>query len=74
MNTGKLNIIAILAALLATAGCSTQQAYSNGTPIMSAADAKAMIQVDVRAIEPKPEEQVLVAATAGSDYSAIPSR
>ncbi len=64
MNIIKVNIIVVLAALSALAGCSTTDivANSNGQPILSAADARAMIHVEVRAIEPALSEQELVAA------------
>jgi uncharacterized lipoprotein YajG len=54
MNKGFVYIITLLAALFALGGCSTvpaQQAVDNSdTPIMSAADAKSMIRVEVRAL------------------------
>lgn len=61
MNINNVNIIVVLAAL---AGCSTTDiaANSQGQPIMSAADARAMIHVEVKAIEPAPSEPELVAA------------
>ena len=64
MNTRKLNIIAILATLSALAGCSTTHTagYSHDEPIMSAADARSMIHVQVQAVEPAPSEEELVAA------------
>ena len=64
MITRTLNIIAVMAALSALAGCSTTHmaGHSPDTPIMSAADARSMIRVEVRAVEPAPTEQELVAA------------
>jgi len=64
MKINKLNIIVILAAFSALAGCSTTHlsAYSHDEPIISAADARAMIRVEVRAVEPEAPEQELVAA------------
>ena len=61
MNSKKLNIIAILAALSALAGCSTTHiaGYSHDKPIMSAADARSMISVEVRKLEPLPVEPAL---------------
>ena len=64
MNIRQFNKITILAALSALAGCSTThiEGYSHGEPIMSAADARAMIHVEVRTVEPAPPEEELVAA------------
>lgn len=64
MNIKRLNIIAIIAALAALAGCSSTHVagYSHDTPIMSAADARSMIQVEVRTVEPALSEEELVAA------------
>lgn len=64
MNKGKVNIIGAAVAVLALAGCTAtpQVHYPQGKPIMSAADASAMIQVEVRTIEPAPAEQTLTAA------------
>jgi uncharacterized protein YceK len=54
MNKGFVYIIMVLAALLALGGCSSvpaQQGSDNrDTPIMSAAEAKSMIRVEVRAL------------------------
>ncbi len=65
MKIRKLNKITVLAAALALAGCSTTQVagYSHDEPIMSAADARSMIRVEVHTIDPPPAEQELVAAT-----------
>jgi len=64
MNINNVNIIVVLAALSALAGCGTTDiaANSQGQPIMSAADARAMIHVEIKAIEPALSEQELVAA------------
>ncbi len=62
MNINRLNIIAVLVALSALAGCSTMAGYSPDTPIMSAADARSMIQVEVQAVDQVPPEEGLVAA------------
>lgn len=54
MNKGFVYIILVLASLIALGGCSTapaQQASEiSDTPIMSAAEAKSMIRVEVRAL------------------------
>ena len=65
MNINRLNIIAVIIALSALAGCSTTQiaGSSPGTPIMSAAAARSMIHVEVSPVEPAPSEQELMAAT-----------
>lgn len=62
MKINKLNIIVILAVLSALAGCSTTPGYSHATAIMSAADARSMIHVEVKAAEKAPLEEELVAA------------
>ena len=64
MNKGRVNIIAAAVAALVLAGCSTtaQSVYQAGAPIMSAADAQAMIRVEVRDVQPVAEESVIVAA------------
>ncbi len=64
MNKGRVNIIAAAVAALVLAGCSTtpQSVYPAGTPIMSAADAKAMIRVEVKELRPVDDEPVIVAA------------
>ena len=65
MNIKRLNIIIAMAALSALAGCSTTDVagYSHDTPIMSAADARSMIHVEVRVVEQASPEEELVAAT-----------
>jgi len=64
MNIKRLNIIVVLAGLSALAGCSTNHVagYSHDTPIMSAADARSMIHIEVQVVEPTPSEGELVAA------------
>lgn len=63
MNKVVVNIM-MAAAILILAGCTAtpQVAYSSGTPILSAADAKAMIRVEVKELQPATEEPVIVAA------------
>jgi len=60
MKTGIVNII-MVAALVVLGGCSTvsvqQLAEKYDTPILSAADAKSMIRVEVTPLEPAPVEQ-----------------
>ncbi len=65
MNIKRLNIIAVIVALSALAGCSTTHVagYSHDTPIMSAADARSMIYVEVLAVEQAEPGEELVAAT-----------
>ena len=62
MNIKRLYIIVAMAVL--SAGCSTTHiaGYSHDAPIMSAADARSMIHVEVHAIESASPEQELVAA------------
>ncbi len=64
MNIKRLNIIAVIVALSALAGCSTTQmaGYSHDTPIMSASDARSMIHVEVLAVEQAEPGEELVAA------------
>ena len=64
MNINRLNIIAAMATFSALAGCSTTHVadYSYSTPIMSATDARSMIRIEVRAVEPDLAEEALVAA------------
>ena len=63
MNKVVLNIM-IAVAILALAGCTAtpQVVYPDAKPIMSAADAKAMIHVEVKDLEPAADEPVIVAA------------
>ena len=60
MNTGRVNIIIVAAALLALGGCATTPSgYSAGNPILSASDAKSMVSVEVRELEPIPVENAV---------------
>lgn len=64
MNTRKVNIIALITALLMLSACSTtdtqHSSSSGGRPILSAAEADSMIRVEVRTLEPVPVEQAMV--------------
>ena len=64
MNTKRLNIIAVMIALSALAGCSTTHmaGHSHDAPIMSASDARSMIHVEVLAVEQAEPGEELVAA------------
>ena len=72
MNKGTVNIITVLAAILVLGGCATtttQQPGDTGNPpILSAADARSMISVEVRELEALPVELAL------AHHSAIPSK
>lgn len=60
MNTGRVNIILVVTALLALGGCATAPSgYNDGAPILSAADARLMINVEVRELEPLPVENAV---------------
>ena len=63
MNKVVVNIM-MAAAILALAGCTAapQVVYPDAAPIMSAADAKAMIHVEVKELQPAAEEPVIVAS------------
>ncbi len=76
MDIKRLNIIFVMAALSALAGCSTTHTtgYSHDTPIMSAADARSMIHVEVHAVEQAPTEEELVAATNQRPEASGPIR
>lgn len=70
MNKGFFNIIMVLAALLVLGGCSTVPAQplsdnheNRDTPIMSAAEVKSMIRVEIRALDPGSVDQTIVAST-----------
>jgi len=69
MNKGTANIIAVLAALLALGACGTtqQQPYTGDRPIFSASDAKSMISVEVRVLEPIPVENAVAAVYPETD-------
>lgn len=68
MKTGIVNIIAVLTVALAFSGCSTTAtpglASKSSQPILSAAQAKAMIHVEVRTLEPTPAEVAVLASLA----------
>ena len=60
MNTGKVNIIFVVAALVALGGCASgPSGYKANDPILSAADARSMISVEVRELEPLPVEKAV---------------
>lgn len=63
MNKVVVNIM-MVAAILALAGCTAtpKVVYSNAKPILSGADAKAMIHVEVQELRPAAEEPVIVAS------------
>ena len=67
MKKGTLNIMAALLVLLAASGCSTtsieQLGYAPDRPILSAAEARTMINVEVHELEPIRVEDTVVAAT-----------
>lgn len=54
MSTGIVKIVRVMAVLLVLGGCSTTSVQptgaNQGTPIMSAADARSMIRVEVKAL------------------------
>lgn len=66
MKARKLNIIMVAAALLAAGGCSTvtvqQLSEQYDRPILSAAEARSMIRVEVTPLEPQPEEPTVLAS------------
>jgi hypothetical protein len=66
MNTRIIKIIMVLVAVVAVGGCSsisTQPSLeANDRPILSAAQARSMIHVTVRTLEPSAAEKTLVAA------------
>jgi hypothetical protein len=68
MKTGKLNIIMVAAALIALSGCSTvsvqQLSEKYDRPILSAAEARAMIRVEVATLEPQPQEPTILASAS----------
>ena len=70
MNKEFFNIIMVLAALLVLGGCGTVPAQplsddheDRNKPIMSAAEVKSMIHVEIRALEPGSVDQTIVAST-----------
>ena len=66
MNTGIVNIILVLTALLAMSGCGTTsvqtESHTTDRPILSAAEVEAMIRVEFRALEPESPGQTVVAS------------
>lgn len=66
MNTGRVNIIMAAAVLVVLGGCTTSGSYGykSGQPILSAADAKSMISVEVRELEPLPVDEAVAAASS----------
>ncbi len=66
MNTGIVNIILVLTALLLLTGCGTTsvQTASDTTdrPILSAAEVESMIRVEFRVLEPESPGQTVVAS------------
>ena len=60
MNTGRLNIIFVVAAVMALGGCATgPSGHKAGNPILSAADAQSMISVEVKELESLPVENAV---------------
>lgn len=68
MKTGKLNIIMVAAALFASGGCSTvsvqQLSETYDRPILSAAEARSMIHVEVTPLQPVSEPEAVLVATS----------
>lgn len=64
-NTGKVNVIMMLAGLFVISGCATtaQPGYIDSKPILSAAEARSMVRVEVKVLEPLPIERAVAAAT-----------
>lgn len=66
MKTGKVNIMIVATLLLALTGCSTvpaqQLSEKYDRPILSAAEARSMISVEVTLLEPMPEAQTVLAS------------
>lgn len=66
MNTGSVNIILVLTALLALSGCGTTSvqtaSHTTDRPILSAAEVNSMIRVEFRALEPTSPEPTVVAS------------
>ncbi len=72
MKTGKLNKIMVAVALIALGGCSTvsvqQLSEKYDRPILSAAEARAMIRVEVTTLEPQPLEPTILAS---ADFDSL---
>ena len=66
MNTGTVNIILVLTALLALSGCATPSvqtaSITTDRPILSAAEANSMIRVEFRALEATSPGRTVVAS------------
>ena len=67
MKTWKVNIMMVVAVFLALSGCSTvsvqQLSETHERPVLSAADAKSMIHIEVTALEPISVNDTVMAAT-----------
>ncbi|MGI9238192.1 MAG: hypothetical protein ACR2QZ_12390 [Woeseiaceae bacterium] len=67
MNKGKVNIITVLMTIFVLSGCSTisaqQLSEKYNRPILSAAEAKSMISVEVKPLEPVIAEHTVAALT-----------
>jgi len=67
MKTWKVNIMMVVAVFLALSGCSTvsvqQLSETYERPVLSAADAKSMIRIEVTALEPISVNDTVMAAT-----------
>ena len=68
MSTRRVNIMMVAAVLLALTGCGTvpveQLSEKYDRPILSAAEVRTMIRVEVTTLEPMPEEQTILAAAS----------
>lgn len=67
MKTWKVNIMMVVAVFLALSGCSTvsvqRLSETYDRPVLSAADAKSMIRIEVTALEPISANDTVMAAT-----------
>ena len=67
MKTGILNIIVVATVLLASGGCSTVSVQQLGEkydrPILSAAEVRSMIRVEVTPLQPVPVEDAVITAS-----------
>ncbi|MGI9232362.1 MAG: hypothetical protein ACR2RD_01915 [Woeseiaceae bacterium] len=67
MTKGIVKIIVVLLVLLASSGCSTTNPQRSVSPyerpILSATEARSMIRVEVRTLEPIPAEEAVAALT-----------
>lgn len=76
MKTGTFKIMVALLALMAASGCSTtsieQPGYANNRPILSAAEARTMINVEMRELEPIPVEDTVVVAANQTQGPIVP--